>query len=174
MLYIRFVAGLLFLSALLWTAVSGQCAEQSIEQQISERMRQYQESLRQRAAQLSPSLQSKIESQSQQTVSKGLTAWKKGEVNIHIALPRLAEAQNFVRFIARHLPFSGFPGSSLEFGIGTADAALIVTTVQSILKSVWISSAHFTFLRSFTAYPSQKSGSISFFVQVVCTIIQRR
>jgi len=91
----RFTIVLLFISALLFTAVQGACAERNdvdtIDQQIAERTKQYQESLRQRASQLSPSLQAKIESQAEQTVAQGLEKLKNGELDLQIALPGWVE-----------------------------------------------------------------------------------
>jgi hypothetical protein len=139
MLSVRSLIGLLFFAALFFTAAKGWCADQSIDQQIAERTKQYQESLRQRAEQLSPSLRTKIESQAQTTVTKNTAAWKKGEVNLHVALPRLAEARRVAQFLARYSPFSGSPAGSLGFGSGIVPVALTVTTVQHVVKSVSIS-----------------------------------
>ena len=180
MSFVRLLLGSLFLSALLCIAADGWCAEQnvdqqSIDQQVAERTRQYQESLRQRAAQLSPSLQTKIESQVRQTILKNTTAWKNGEVSLQIALPRLAEVRRIAQFIARHRPGSGSPAGSLEFGIGTVHAALTVTTFQSIVKSLSIPSAHFAISRSLAGCPFRHGGNgISYFVRIIGTIVQRQ
>jgi hypothetical protein len=181
MSFVRFTIGLLFVSALLFTAARGVCAEQNtadnIDRQIAERTKQYQESLRQRAAGLSPSLRAKIESQARRTVAKGLTQWKSGELDIQIALPRLAAAQRVARFIVRHLPFSGSPFGSFAFGIGTYPAALTVTSVQhgvkKVLKAFIIPIADSVVLRS-SIVPQNGGGILSYFVRVVGTIILRR
>jgi hypothetical protein len=173
MSFVRIITASLFLSVLCFTAARGWCAEENIDQQIAERIRQYQESLRQRAAELSPSLQAKIESQAQKTVAQGTAAWKNGDVNLQIALPRLAEVRRAAQFVSRHLPFSGAPSGSLEFGIGIVDAALTVSTVQYVAKSLSILSAH-CIVRSLVRCSFQQSGGVSYFVRIVCTIVQRR
>jgi len=171
---IRSVIGLLFLSALFFTAAEGTCTEQNIDQQIAERTKQYQESLRQRAAHISPSFQSKIESQVKQTVSKGLAKWHSGEIGIQIALPCRAEAQRIARFIARHLPFSGFPAGSFVFGNGTSGVALTVTSIQSVLKPFAISAINSIAVPSFVGLFQRNNDGISYFVRIACTIVQRR
>jgi hypothetical protein len=174
MFAVRVVIGFLFISALWFTAAQGWCAEQNLDQQIAERTRQYQESLRQRALQLSPSLQAKIESQAQQTVAKGLEKWKKGEISIHIALPGRAESIRLARFVARHFPFPGSPSGAFGFGIGSFNAALTITTVQYFLKAWTIPVADSIIVHS-SIYPfRQDCNSLSYFVRVVCTIVQRR
>jgi len=177
-LFARFTIGLLFVSTLLLTAAGGWCAERNVpsdfDQQIAERIKQYQESLRQRAAQLSPSLQSKIESQAQQTVAKGLEKWENGEIDIQIALPDWVEVHRAAQFVAQHLPFPGSPAGSLAFGNSLLNAALTVTTVQYILKAWVIPVADLAVVRS-SVCPSRQGGDVlSYFVGIVCTIVQRR
>jgi hypothetical protein len=174
MFSIRFAIGLLFLSALCFTTASGRCAEQTLDQQIAERTKQYQESLRQRAAQLSPTLQVKIEAQAQQTIAKCTEKWKSGKIDIRIALPQWAEAQRIARFVARHTPFSGSPGGSFEFDIGTSAVALTVTSVQSVLKSFAISVIDSVAVRSFVGLFHRNNDDVSYFIRVVCTIVLRR
>ena len=179
---VRFLIGLLFASALLLTAARGVCAEQkepnnanNIDQQIAERAKQYQESLRQRASQLSPSVQAKIESQVRQTVTKGLKKWKNGEINVRIALPGWAETCRTARFIARHRPFSGSPAGSLDFGIGLGGVALTVTSVQQVLKTWAVSIADSAIVRYSSICSFRQNGNVlSYFIRVVCTIVQRR
>jgi len=175
----RFTIVLLFVSALLFTTVQGWCAERNdvdtIDQQIAERMKQYQESLRQRASELSPSLQAKIESQAEQTVAKGLEKLKSGELDLQIALPGWVENQRIARFVARHLPFSGAPAGSFVFGIGMSNAALIVPSVQQVLKTLMVSIADSAIVRLLSVSSSQQNGGgSSYFIRVVCTIVQRR
>ncbi|MDR0326879.1 MAG: hypothetical protein LBI05_01140 [Planctomycetaceae bacterium] len=168
---VRFVSGTLCFIAVWLTAAAGWSAEQSIDQQIAERTQQYQESLRQRASQLSPSFQAKVESHAQQTVSRGLEKWKRGEVAIQVALPRWSALQ----FVVRHFPFSGSPAGAFVFGGGTVSAALTVTTFQYVVKSVSTLSASFANLRSFAVSSLlQRNDGISYFVRIVCTIVLRR
>jgi len=179
MSFARSTTGLLLVAALLCTAIGGWCAEHNVpgnlDQQIAERTRQYQESLRQRAQQLSPSLQSKIDKQVQQTVAKGLEKWKNREIDVRLALPGWAESCRVARFVARHLPFSGAPSGSFEFGGGLLDAVLTVTTVQYVLKVLTISIADSAIVRtSSVRAPRQNGNALSYFIQVVCTIVQRQ
>ena len=172
---IRFTTGPLLVSALLFMAASGWCAEHSLDQQIAERMQQYQETLRQRAEQLSPSFQSKIESQAKQTISKGLKKWKNGEINIQIALPGLGETYRTAQFIARHSPFSGIPGSSSEFGNSPFGVALTVTTIQYVLKTLTLPVADSAIVRSYSIGAFRQNRDVlSYFVRIVCTIVQRQ
>ena len=172
----HFVFGLLFFSALFFTAADGRCAGQNVvknlDQQIAERTRQYQESLRQRAAEISPSFQTKIEAQTEQTVADSLEKWNNGEVDIQIALPHLAELQRVLLFVHRNLP--GLPGDSLVWRASGCAAALVVTSVQFVLKSSAIPAANFAPLRSVVSPFRQGGGSISYFIRIVCTIVQRR
>ena len=174
MWYVRCAIGLLFCTTLLLSAADGRCAEQSIDQQITERTKQYQESLRQRAAQLSPSLQAKIEAQAEKTVEKNTAKWKNGEISLRIALPRLAEARWIAQFVAQHCPFSGSPNSSFEWKTGICDAVLTVTSVQSVVKSFAISVFDSAVVPSFVGLTSRNNGGISYFVRIVCTIVQRQ
>ena len=176
MLRLRLTIALLLLSALLLTAVQGRCAEPSnIEQQIAERTKQYQESLRQRASQLSPPLQAKIESQARQTVADGLAKWKSGKINVQLALPGWAETQRLARFAARHLPFSGIPEGVWGFGISGGSAVLTVTSIQQVLKTLTVSIADSAIIRSLCVGSSRKNGAgISYFIRIVCTIVQRQ
>ena len=171
---LRFVIGSLFIAALFFPAVNGNCAEQNIDQQIAERTRQYQESLRQRARQLSPSFQDKIESQARQTVAKGLKKWNNGELHLRIALPRLAEKRRVAQFVAWYLPNSHSPAGSLVNRAGGCAAALTVTSVQLVLKSSAISTADCPFTRSVVFPFRQSENVLSYFIRVVCTIVQRR
>jgi hypothetical protein len=180
-LSVRFIiiTGLLFVSALLFTTAGGWCAEHNgpnnLDRQIAERMKQYQESLRQRAEQLSPSLRDKIESQAQQTVAEGLEKWKNGDVNIHLALPNWVETRCTAQFVARHLPFPGSPAGSLAFGISLFDVALIVTTVQYVLKTLTLPVADSAIVHSSSIRSFRQNGDVlSYFVRIVCTIVQRQ
>ena len=172
--FIRFAIGSLFVSALFFTAANGWCAEQTLDQQIAERTKQYQESLRQRAAQLSPALQAKIESQARQTVAKNREKWKNGKINIRIALPQWAEAQRIAQFVARYLPLSGSPAGSFALGIGTSAAALTVPSAQTVLKSFVTSVIDSIAVRSFVGLTPRNNDGISYFIRIVCTIVQRR
>ena len=174
MFFARFITGLLVVSVLLLTTTRGWCAEQNLDCQIAERTQQYQESLRQRAAQLSPSLQSKIEAQAQQTVATGLEKWKNSEIDIQIALPGWAETYRAARFIARYLPFSGSPAGSFAFGNSLLNAAMIVPTVQSVLKSWTIPFADLTIVRPSLGSFRQNGDLLAYFVGIVHTIVQRR
>jgi len=167
----RLTIGLPFVSALFFLAASGWGAEQTLDQQIAERTKQYQESLRQRASQLSLSLQTKIETQAQQTVAKNKEKWKSGEISLRIALPRLAEAQRIAQFVSRHLPLSGSPAGSFEGKSGICDAVL---TVSSVLKTVAVAVVDPTVVRSFVGLTPRNNGNISYFIRIVCTIVQRR
>jgi len=171
MSFVRFAIGSLFVSALFFIAANGWCAEQNIDQQIAERTKQYQESLRQRAAQLSPSLQAKIESQAQQTVAKNTEKWKSGKINIRIALPQWAETQRIAQFVARHLPLPGSPAGSFVWRAGICDAVL---TVPSVLKFFAISVVDSIAVRSFVGLTPRNNDGISYFIRIVCTIVQRR
>jgi len=174
--FVRFPIGLLFLSALLLTAAEGLCAENdnNLDQQIAERTKQYQESLRQRAAQLSPSFQAKIELHVQQTVAKGLEKWKKGEIDIHVALPGWAATYRTVQFVARHLPFSGFPAGSFAVGNSLLNAVLTVTSVQHVLKVVTMPVADSASIRSsFIGTFRQNGNVLSYFIRIVCILVQR-
>ena len=170
---VRFAIGLLFISALLLT--SGQGIASELDQQIAERARQYQESLRQRAAKLSPSFQSKIESQSLQTVACNMEKWNNGKVNIRIALPRWAEYQRFTLFVARHFPFSGGPDGSHVWEAINRIAALTVIPVSSVLKLSAIHAANFVPLRSVVPPSFWRGGvGISHFIRVAETIVLRQ
>ena len=179
MLPARFSLGLLFGSALLFIAAEGNCAEQncaehSIDRQIAKRTQQYQESLRQRAARMSPEFQSRIESQVKQTVSKGLAKWHSGEISIQIALPRRAEARRIAQFVARHFPFSGSPAGSLVFGSSTLVAAMIVVPVQHVLNSLTLPVADSAGICDSVNLFQQSSNVLSYFIRIACTIMQRR
>jgi hypothetical protein len=167
---IRYFFGFLCLSIVWLTAAAGWGAEQSVDLQIAERTRQYQESLRQRAAQLSPSFQAKIESQAQNTVAKRLKQWKKGEIGIQIALPRYSG----ISFVVRHLPFSGSPIGSVVFGDSVLAVALTVTTVKQVLNSSAIHTILYTSIASIVHPFLHSSESISYFTRIIGTIVQRR
>jgi hypothetical protein len=170
MSFARFLVASLLFSALSLTC--GQSVAGDLDQQIAERARLYQESLRQRAAQVSPSFQAKIESQTRNAVAKGLEQWKKGEISIQIVLPHWAESQRIAQFVARHLP--GSPPGSPEWNASNGTADLTVSSVKLVMKSLTISAVHFTSIRS-VVYPfRQSSESISYFVRIVSTIVQRR
>jgi hypothetical protein len=176
MLFVRLSTGLLFISALFFMAACGQCAEQTntLDQQIAERTKQYQESLRKRAASLSPSLQAKIDSQARQTVSEGMEKWKKGEVSLRIALPHWADARDTARFLARSLPFSGFPGSSFVFGSDAPTAAVVVVSVQHIVKLFTVPITDFAVNLSFVKLPRESGNVLSYFLLIVRSVVQRR
>ena len=171
----RLTISLLFVSALLFTAAVGRCDEKNLDQQIAERTKQYQESLRQRAAELAPLIQAKIESQARRTVAKGLAKWKNGELHVRIALPQWAEAQLVARFVARHLPFSGSPSGLLVFGSGASGAAVTVTTGQHVLKSFSISAVDSAISLSSSVCSSRHNSDVlSYFILVIRTVVQRR
>ena len=174
MLSIRFAIVSLFVFALFFTSAGGWCAEKTLDQQIAERTKQYQESLRQRATQLSPLLQTKIESQAQQTVAQNMEKWKNGRISLRIALPRLAESRWIAQFVARHLPLPSFPAGSLEFGLGASAIALTVTSIQIVMKSFAISAADSAVIRSFAGQFHRNNDDIPYFIRIVCTIVQRR
>ena len=173
---VRFVIGWLFVSALLLTAAMGWCADQNdttnLDLQIAERTKQYQESLRQRASQVSPSFQATIESQVRRTVAKGLAKWQNGEIDLCIALPNLAERQRVALFAIRHIP--GVPTGSLTWKSSDYVATVTVTSVRLVLKSPVISTANFAFIRSFFCSFWQSGECVSYFVRVVWTIVKRR
>ena len=170
MLSVRFTIGLLFVSALLFTAVQG--AADDLDQQIAERTRQYQESLRQRAAEISPSFQANIEVQAEQTVADGLEKWNNGEIALCIALPHLAEVQRILLFVTRYFP--GFPSDSPVWRAGGCAVALAVTSLQLVLKSSAIYAVNFASSHS-SVYPFRRGGEgISYFIRIACTIVQRR
>jgi len=175
---IRLIPGLLFASALLLTAAGGWCAEQNfldnIDQQIAERAKQYRETLRQRAEQLSPSLQAEIESQAQRTIAKGLEQWEKGELDIRIALPERAEIWHIAQLLARYSPFSGVPAGSFEFGAGLFVAALTVTSVQHVLRPLAISAPDAVAVVPSAGLLRQGGDGVSYFIRIVLTIVQRR
>ena len=167
---VRLTIGFLLLFVLPFTAERG--VADDLDQQIAERTRQYQESLRQRAAEISPSFQVRIESQAKQTVAVGLEQWQKGELDIRIALPHWIESQRAARFVAQHLP--GLPTGSLIWGTSGYAAAFTVTSVQLVLKSPAIHTANAATMRS-AVCPFQQSGEgISYFIRVARTIVQRR
>jgi len=155
-------------------AAGGWCAEQSLDQQIAERTKQYHETLRQRAEQLSPSFQAKIESQAQRTVVVGLEKWKKGEIDIHVALPGMLETYRTVQFIVRHFPLPGSPAGSFAFGNSLFNAALTVTSVQYIIKALTIPVTEAAIVRSSVSTFRQNGNVLSYFVKIVSTIVQRR
>ena len=176
--FARCIVGLSLISALLFTAGGGWCAEYSavnnLDHQIAERAKQYRDTLRQRAQQLSPSLQSKIELQAQRTVVTGSEKWKNGEIDVQIALPGWVDAYRAAQFVTRHLPFPGAPTDSFVFGGGQIDAILTVTTVH-ILKVLKIPATHSAIVRysSIGAF-WQNRTFLSYFTQIVCSIVQRR
>ena len=111
----------------------------SVDRQIADRITQYRESLRQRAAEISPAFQAKVESQAEQIVADRLEKWYQGEVDINIALPHQAEKQRFetrqiTQSLERHVP--ALPGSSLEWGYNIGEAALTITSSQTVLQSL--------------------------------------
>ena len=167
---VRSTIGLLFVSILLFTAERG--VADDLDQQIAERTRQYQESLRQRAAEISPSFQAKVESQVQQTIAEGLERWTNDEIDLRIALPCVAEVRRVAPFVARHLP--GLPDGPLTWRAGNCVAALVVTSVQLVLKSSAIPAANFVPVHSAVSPFRQSSERVSYFIQVVCTLVQRR
>ena len=169
----RLLVGLLLVSTFL-LACGQSVAGGDLDQQIADRTRQYQESLRQRANQLSPSFQAKVESQTQQTVAKGLEKWKKKEIDIQIALPHLSEARRIAQFLARHLPFSSSPAGSFAFGSGNLGTTLTITTGQHVLKPISIPIANLMANLSFVVGIRQSENIPSFFLQIVCTIVQRQ
>lgn len=168
----RFVTSLLFFSAFVSTAAGGWCAEprtaDDIDQQITYRVQQYRESLRQRAEQLSPSLQSTIKSQVQRTVAKGLEKWKNGELHLWIALPARVEALWIAQFLARH---TSFPGETLELGAGMFVATLTITSILHVLLSRAFPVDDVVVVRS---VDSHRQNDISYFIRIVRTIVQRR
>jgi len=167
----------LLISLLLTFVLSLTCGQNvagSLDQQIAERASQYQESLRLRTAQLSPSLQTKIESQTQKMVTKELEKWKKGEVCIQVALPRRAESRRIAQFLARHLPFSDSPAGSFVFGGGILSTALTVSTGQHVVKPFTIPVFDLMTNRSFITGGRQSGNILSFFIRIVSTIVQRR
>ena len=170
MSFVRLVAGLPIVLSLFLTA--GQVWADSLDQQITERARQYQESLRQRAAEISPSFQAKIEAQTEQTVAVGLEKWNNGEIDICVALPHLAEIQRVVLFVTRHFP--GSSGDSPVWRDGGCAAALVVTSIQLVLKSSASHPANFTSICSAVSPSRQSGASISYFIRIVSTIVQRR
>ena len=172
MSFARFLVGALLVSVPLLTC--GQSVADNLDQQIAERTQQYQESLRQRTAQLSPSFQAKIELQTRKTVAKGLEKWKNGEISIRIALPRLAESQRIAQFVARHLPFSGSPAGSFVFGSRTLAIALTVTTGQHVAKPLAIPVFDLAPNRSCVVSEQHSGNILSFFIQIVHTIVQRQ
>ena len=169
MLFSRLSVGSLLVAALSLTC--GQSIAGNLDPQIAERMQQYQKSIQQRAAQLSPTLQAKIESQTKRTISKGLKKWKKGEVALCIALPQAAENQRIPQFVARHTP--GLPSGSLQHGICGSVVALTVTSLPWTLKSSATPAANFEFVRSTVCPLRQSEESVSYFVRIACTIVQR-
>ena len=167
---VRFAIGLLFAFALLLTTEQG--TADSLDQQIAERTRQYQESLRQRAAEISPSFQAKIEAQAEQTVTQGLEKWHNGEIDICIALPQLAELQRVILFADRQTP--GSPSDSLYWRANGCAAALVVTSIQLVIKASASHPANFASSHS-AAYPFRRGGEgISYFIRVICTIVLRQ
>jgi len=172
---VRLTIGSLFVSVLLFAAVQGIAAgsdQHCLDRQIAERTKQYQESLRQRASEVSPSFQAKIEAQAERTVAGGLEKWNNGEIGICIALPHLAELQRVVLFVTRHLP--GLPGDSLLWKASGCAAALTVTSIQLAAKSPAIYTATFAPFRSVVSPFRQSSEGISYFILIVCTIVQQR
>jgi len=167
---VRFAIGLLLAFALLFTTERG--TADSLDQQIAERTRQYQESLRQRAAEISPSFQAKIEAQAEQTVTQGLEKWHNGEIPLCIALPQLAELQRVILFADRQTPDS--PGDPLYWRAGGCAAALVVTSIQLVLKSSAIYTTNSAPIDSAIAPLQQRSESISYFIRIVCTIVLRQ
>jgi hypothetical protein len=174
MLSFRWSIGLFVVSVVFVSAANGKCAEQNIDQQIVERTRQYQESLRQRAAQLSPSFQAKIESQTQQPIAKCMKKWNNGEISVRIALPRLAEARRMAQFVTRHLPGSDAPAGSLGFGTGMSAVVLTITAVQHVVKSFTTPIADVARVRSGVSVYHQSGNLLSYFIQIACTVVQRR
>ena len=167
---VRFAIGLLFVFALLFTAERG--AADDFDQQIAERTKQYQESLRQRAAEISPSFQAKIEAQAKQTVAVGLEKWNNGEIDICIALTQLAELQRVILFVAQQTPSS--PSNSLYWRANGCAAALVVTSIQLVLKSSAIYTTNSAPIDSAIAPHQQNSESISYFIRIVCSIVLRQ
>ena len=174
----RLAIALLFVSALVFTAAESWCAEkhdiETIDQQIAERTQQYLESLRQRSQQLSPSLQEKIETQTQQTIAQGLKMWKNGELPMRIALPRWTEAKRITQFVARHLPGSHSPAGSLDGRTGNCVAVLTVTTVPHVVKSFTSPVADSLSRHCVIGLLQHDNNVLSLFIQVVCTIVQRQ
>jgi len=79
------------------------------------------------------------------------------------------------RFVAQHLPFSGAPAGSFVFGIGMSSAALTVPSVQQVLKALAIMVVDSAIVRSLSVCSLRQNGNIlSYFIRVVCTIVQRR
>lgn len=174
---VRVIVGLLFVCVVLCTAAEGWCAvhnDLNLDRQMGERAKQYCESLRQRAQQVAPSLQTKIESQTQQTVVIGLEKWKNGRINIQIALPGYVETYRVTRFFSRHVPFPGSPVGSFATGNSLFNAALTITSVLSILKSFAISVFDSTVVHSFVGLIRQGNEGISSFIQIVRTVVLRR
>ena len=172
-LFVRLAIGLLFVSAWAFTAASGKCAEQNIDQKIAERTKQYQESLRQRASQVSPAFQSKIEAQAQKTVAQGLKIWKKGELDMRIALPRWADTQRIVQFVSRHFSGSDTPDGAWGFGTSMLAVAVNVTPVQCVVKSFTIPVADFVLGYAGRLFRLD-GNNLSYFIRVVAAIVQRQ
>ena len=166
---IRLAIGSTLLLALLLTAVNGRCADQlDVEQQIAERAKQYQQSLQQRAAEISPTFQAHIETKAQKTVEIGLEKWNNGEIGIQIALPRLAELQQIAQFLAQHFP-SGLPSGSFEWTASIGGAVLTVSPAPSVLKLATVFRANDVSVR-----PFHRETSLSYFILIVCTVVLRQ
>jgi hypothetical protein len=163
-----------FSLALFLTAAGNVRAEQSgFDRQIAERAKQYQETLRQRTAQVAPSLKQKVESQTRQTVNNGLGNLKAGRISLRVALPQWHAAREIARFIAKYVPFSGFP-SSFGFGTGTAAPALTVPAGQHHVKNHSANVAGTAVQNAHSARPVSQTGNIlAYYVRVVRTVVLR-
>lgn len=140
MLFMRFVLGLLFLSAVLFTAPTGRCAAQfdspEFNASLDARAKQYQESLRQRIQHLSPALQSKIWAQVRETVKMKRELLRRGRLRLECALPCWTFHQRIALFIKRHVPQPD-PSHrrSTIWGIHSASAC-VVNTFFSLIKTM--------------------------------------
>ncbi|MDR0521418.1 MAG: hypothetical protein LBH00_06155 [Planctomycetaceae bacterium] len=144
------------------------------DRQMAERAAQYQKTLRQRIAQVAPSLQQKTELQIRQTLKKDTALFKAGKLHLSVALPKWKAYQESVRFVAKHSPFSGLPDSAFCFGFGMNAALLTVSAGQYHVKNHAANIAGDVVKNVHSVCPVHFSGGLlSYFVRIVRSVVLR-
>ncbi|MDR3181611.1 MAG: hypothetical protein LBT89_01610 [Planctomycetaceae bacterium] len=172
MLRLRLTIGL---AAVIFVLLTSGQSRADFDAQLDQRLQQYRQSMQQRTAALSPELQQKIKTQTEQTIKTGLAKFRSGQLNIRVALPAWKAAQDLSRFLRRHSPFPNTPFGTFGFGIAGTDAVLTVSSFQRYFQT---SVLPFSFVKITDAdsfiRPLFRNDILTGFVQIAQTVVLRR